>query len=94
MSEDVQNKALCPYREPFLFVSLCNFLYLNRTMDGVLVEYACAYCGEGNETLVDPTAGAKQSYVEDCSVCCRPNVLSIRVEQSNGDVVIQAVTEE
>jgi hypothetical protein len=63
-------------------------------MDGVLVKYACAYCGEGNETLIDPTAGVKQSYVEDCSVCCRPNVLSFRVGQSDGAVVIQAVIEE
>jgi len=62
-------------------------------MDGVFAEYSCAYCGELNETLVDPSAGTKQSYVEDCSVCCHPNVLTIRMESSNDEVVIQAVME-
>ena len=62
-------------------------------MDGVFAEYSCAYCGELNETLVDPSAGTKQSYVEDCSVCCYPNVLTIRMESSNDEVVIQAVME-
>jgi hypothetical protein len=26
---------------------------------------------------VDPSAGSFQEYVEDCPVCCRPNVLRI-----------------
>jgi hypothetical protein len=63
-------------------------------MDGKLVEYACAYCGETNETFVDPSAGLKQSYVEDCGVCCHPNVLHIRVELSTGDIAIEAAVEE
>ena len=33
-------------------------------------EYTCAYCGEINLTFVDLSAGAQQSYVEDCQVCC------------------------
>ena len=39
--------------------------------------FACAGCGEWNETFVDPSAGKRQSYVEDCQVCCKPNVLQI-----------------
>jgi len=39
--------------------------------------FQCASCGEWNETSVDESAGGKQSYVEDCQVCCRPNVLSV-----------------
>lgn len=39
--------------------------------------FLCAGCGEWNETSVDPSAGRRQSYVEDCQVCCKPNVLSI-----------------
>jgi Cysteine-rich CPXCG len=31
-----------------------------------------------NGTFVDVPAGMQQSYVEDCQVCCRPNVLHIR----------------
>jgi hypothetical protein len=40
--------------------------------------FQCAGCGEWNSTLVDETAGREQTYVEDCQVCCRPNLLRIR----------------
>jgi hypothetical protein len=40
--------------------------------------FQCAGCGEWNETVVDESGGKRQSYVEDCRVCCRPNVLAIR----------------
>jgi hypothetical protein len=54
-------------------------------MDGVQPEtIACPYCGEEIEVLVDCSAG-QQEYVEDCSVCCRPILLHIEVE--DGDVV-------
>ena len=43
-------------------------------------SYVCGSCGEEIVVEVDPSAGALQSYVEDCPVCCRPHVLSIRVE--------------
>lgn len=32
----------------------------------------CPYCGEAVEVDVDTTGGDRQSYVEDCPVCCRP----------------------
>lgn len=37
--------------------------------------YICECCGEEVTTYVDPGGGAFQEYVEDCPVCCRPNVL-------------------
>lgn len=40
-------------------------------------EFECAVCYETNSTFVDPTGGASQQYVEDCQVCCHPNVLTI-----------------
>ncbi|MEX0780141.1 MAG: CPXCG motif-containing cysteine-rich protein [Balneolales bacterium] len=40
-------------------------------------QYSCAWCGEINHTFVDPSQGDQQSYVEDCQVCCHPNILSI-----------------
>ena len=43
--------------------------------------FACAGCGEWNETIVDVSAGRRQSYVEDCQVCCKPNVLRITWDQ-------------
>jgi Cysteine-rich CPXCG len=39
--------------------------------------FQCAGCGEWNETVVDESGGSTQSYVEDCQVCCKPNVLAI-----------------
>ncbi len=54
-----------------------------------LVTYYCAYCGEENETFVDPSAGSKQAYVEDCTVCCRPNLLHIEITE-DGNITISA----
>ncbi len=39
--------------------------------------FQCAGCGEWNETTVDKSAGRDQTYVEDCQVCCKPNVLHV-----------------
>lgn len=47
------------------------------------VRYQCAGCGEWNETTIDPSGGRRQEYVEDCQVCCKPNVL--RVEWGDGE---------
>jgi len=38
----------------------------------------CPYCGESIEVQVDSSAG-EQSYIEDCSVCCRPIELRLAV---------------
>ena len=32
----------------------------------------CPYCGETVELDVDESGGSRQSYVEDCPVCCQP----------------------
>jgi hypothetical protein len=47
-------------------------------------KISCPYCGELIDLLVDCSAGHQQ-YVEDCSVCCRPIVVVIAVE--DGEVV-------
>jgi hypothetical protein len=52
--------------------------------------YNCAYCGEENDLFVDPSAGSPQHYVEDCQVCCRPNLLSITLAAGSDDVVVHA----
>ncbi|MEJ2612973.1 MAG: CPXCG motif-containing cysteine-rich protein [Candidatus Thiodiazotropha sp.] len=36
----------------------------------------CPYCGENIEILVDRSM-TEQSYIEDCSVCCRPITLEL-----------------
>jgi uncharacterized Zn finger protein len=49
----------------------------------ISIRYECPSCGEENETEVDLTAGKKQTFTEDCTVCCRPNVISFTVENEN-----------
>ena len=44
-------------------------------------EFYCAFCGEVNTTFVDLSAGNQQSYVEDCQVCCRPNILYLMLDE-------------
>ena len=41
--------------------------------------YVCDACGEEVVIPVDVAAGASQEYVEDCPVCCRPNVVTVSV---------------
>ena len=42
--------------------------------------YVCPSCGEEIVIPVDPSQGARQDYVEDCPVCCSPNVLHVELE--------------
>jgi hypothetical protein len=55
--------------------------------------YVCAGCGEWNETAVDESAGSRQSYIEDCQVCCKPNVLRVTWDRSAKEFVIDAELE-
>ena len=45
-------------------------------------EYVCQSCGEVIVIPVDLSAGSDQEYIEDCPVCCHPNVISIEVDVS------------
>ena len=56
-------------------------------------SFQCAGCGEWVETTVDESGGSKQDYVEDCQVCCQPNVLAIRWDKSAGAYTISAELE-
>ena len=42
-------------------------------------RYDCPHCGEEIVVPVDPLAGDRQDYVEDCPVCCSPNLLHVDV---------------
>ncbi|MEM6500533.1 MAG: CPXCG motif-containing cysteine-rich protein [Cyanobacteria bacterium P01_C01_bin.89] len=55
--------------------------------------FYCAFCGESILTFVDLSAGMTQSYVEDCQVCCRPNVLYLTVDEDTLEVDIQSDVE-
>ncbi|AFZ33371.1 hypothetical protein Glo7428_4962 (plasmid) [Gloeocapsa sp. PCC 7428] len=56
-------------------------------------EYTCAYCGEINLTFVDFSAGIQQSYVEDCQVCCQPNVLFLVIDEQTLNIEINSEPE-
>jgi hypothetical protein len=43
--------------------------------------------------MVDESGGSKQQYVEDCQVCCQPNVLTVRWDASAQAYVISAELE-
>lgn len=44
-------------------------------------SYICDACGEEVVVPLDVSAGANQRYVEDCPVCCRPNVIHVHIDE-------------
>lgn len=46
--------------------------------------FSCPHCGEELSARLDASGGRKQSYIQDCEVCCKP--IQIRVEYSGGEV--------
>jgi hypothetical protein len=47
--------------------------------DSMEASYTCDACGEGIVIPIDLSAGETQEYVEDCPVCCRPNVIHVEI---------------
>lgn len=43
-------------------------------------SYVCDSCGEEIVIPIDPSAGASQQYVEDCPVCCHPNIIHVQLD--------------
>lgn len=69
-------------------------LWLNVIFMQTATDFFCAVCSEPNTTFVDISAGLTQRYVEDCQVCCRPNVLYISIDEETLDVEIATEYEE
>jgi hypothetical protein len=57
------------------------------------VLYTCPSCGEQNALGIDPTAGRRQTLVEDCPVCCRPLVFQVAVDR-DGEAIVERVERE
>jgi DNA-directed RNA polymerase subunit RPC12/RpoP len=55
-------------------------------------SYICDSCGEEIVVPIDLSAGSEQEYVEDCPVCCSPNVIQIEIEDA-GEVRVWAERE-
>lgn len=45
------------------------------------MTYGCAFCGEDNELVPDPSGGRRQRFTEDCTVCCRPNLITLTFDR-------------
>lgn len=54
-------------------------------------SYVCPSCGEEIVVPIDLTMGEEQEYVEDCPVCCSPNVLTVNCQ--DGYVSVHAEAE-
>jgi DNA replicative helicase MCM subunit Mcm2 (Cdc46/Mcm family) len=55
-------------------------------------SYICDSCGEEIVVPIDFSQGHHQQYVEDCPVCCSPNVISVWIDD-DGQVTIHAQAE-
>ncbi|HUD64089.1 MAG TPA: CPXCG motif-containing cysteine-rich protein [Candidatus Sulfotelmatobacter sp.] len=73
-------------RRPAFATEVCSF---NPMESG----FQCAACGGWNSTSVDESVGRRQSYVEDCQVCCKPNLLRIEYDTSAQQFFITAELE-
>ena len=43
-------------------------------------SYICDSCGEEIIVPLDPSGGERQEYVEDCPVCCCPNIIHVEFD--------------
>ena len=53
-------------------------------------SYTCGSCGEVIVIPIDLSAGANQEYVEDCPVCCRANVIQVKIGHDEASVCAEA----
>jgi len=65
----------------------------SKIMQNMQTGFQCAGCGEWNSTAVDESAGREQSYVEDCQVCCKPNVLHVGYDPAAQEFFVTAELE-
>jgi hypothetical protein len=59
-----------------------------------LLQLNCPACGELVELAIDESGGSRQSYVEDCPVCCRPWQVEVRLDaEGNWFAALQNIDE-
>ena len=49
--------------------------------------YVCPTCGEQIVIPLDRSQGDEQQYVEDCPVCCNPNVIHLEFLDDPADLL-------
>jgi hypothetical protein len=60
---------------------------------GAEASYLCDSCGEEIVVPLDLTEGSSQSYVEDCPVCCRANIIHVAID-AEGNPTVYAEPEQ
>jgi hypothetical protein len=45
------------------------------------ITYTCGRCGEEIVIPLDFSQGSTQEYIEDCPVCCCPNVIHVELDE-------------
>ena len=53
------------------------------------IVWTCQYCGEANSVWIDLTIEGKQDFIEECSICCRPNRIIVSVDEGD-NIFIEA----
>lgn len=53
----------------------------------------CPYCGEAIDTVLEPSDGEEQSFIEDCTNCCRPLRIQAHYDQKSRAFVTDASRE-
>ena len=83
--------------EIYLIICCIGLLPRLTWQDGHIMQdeatYICDNCGEEIVVLVDLSAGSRQTYVEDCPVCCTPNVIHVELDEQ-GDIRIWGEAEQ
>jgi hypothetical protein len=49
------------------------------------VDLPCPWCGEPQYLAIDRAEGAHQ-FIEDCSVCCQPMLITVRLDPRDGAI--------
>lgn len=58
-----------------------------------IASFICDYCGEENTLPIDPGGGARQSFVYDCAICCRPSLVHVEIDD-DGEAYLWAEREQ
>lgn len=56
-------------------------------------SFLCAWCGELNAVTLEVSGGTEQWLVVDCEVCCRPNLLNVRIDVDGDTFTVEASRE-
>ena len=54
----------------------------------------CPFCGQTDELAIDLGGGERQTYTEDCAVCCRPRIVHVEPGEEPGELNVWIEREE